>query len=266
MGHIKPLSHVLLDVQAEIASSLASGYALLSTPVANPLSLLNQLLTLIHRFWELDDRLQDFYKQLQSQSSGPLYWPHLSNRSNKPVEFQGAGEEGEIFPVSFHFKDVDTCLNCMRYWATLTILWSGMKFSYTLLSSLNTSLPAAVSEISSQIPPLEHRADVAAMAKNICQSVEYLIAENSQTGTGRAMFPLKVAVEALGDMRESGCEREFEWAKGVIGRIAGRGARIMRHLDRPIEQHAFVPSPGKKVVNLSSTKDGTCAYRLQDHN
>jgi hypothetical protein len=243
MGHIKPLSHVLLDVQAEIASSLASGYTLLSAPVANPLSLLHQLLTLIHRSWELDTHLQDFYRKLQDQSSGPLYWPHLSNRSDKPIELQGAGEEGEIFPVSFHFRDIETCMNCMRYWATLAILWSGMKFSYTLLSSLNTSSPAAVSEISNQIPPLEHRADVAAMAKNICQSVEYLVTTNPQTGPMRVMFPLKVAVETLGDMREDGCEREFEWAKGVIGRIAGRGARIMRHLDRPVEQHAFVPSP-----------------------
>jgi hypothetical protein len=243
MGHIKPLSHVLLDVQADIASSLASGYALLSAPVANPLSLLNQLLNLIHRSWELDDRLQDFYSQLQGQSSGPLYWPHLSNRSNKPIELQGAEEEGEIFPVSFHFNDIDTCMNCLRYWATLAILWSGMKFSYTLLSSLNASSSTEISEISSQIPPLEHRADVAAMAKNICQSVEYLITKNPETGPRQAMFPLKVAVETLGDMRESGCEREFEWAKGVIRKIAGRGARIMRHLDRPVEQHVFVPSP-----------------------
>jgi hypothetical protein len=243
MGHIKPLSHVLLDVQAEIASTLASGYVLLGAPVSNPLSLLHQLLTQIHRSWELDARLQGFYRRLQGQSFGPLYWPHLSNRSNKPIELQEAGEEGEIFPVSFHFTDIDTCMNCMRYWATLAILWSSMKFSYTLLSSLNASSPTAVSEISSQVPPLEHRADVVAMAKNICQSVEYLITKNPETGPGRAMFPLKVAVETLGDMRESGCEREFEWTKGVITRIAGMGARIMRHLDRPIEQHAFVPSP-----------------------
>jgi hypothetical protein len=266
MGHTKPLSHILLDVQADIASSLASRYALLSAPVANPLSLLKQLLTLIHRSWELDARLQDFYRQLQGESSEPLYWPRLSNRYNKPIELQGAEEEGEIFPVSFHFKDIDTCLNCMRYWATLAILWSGMKFSYTLLSSLKSSSLAAVSEISSQIPPLEHRADVAAMAKNICQSVEYLIAENSQTSSGRAMFPLKVAVEALGDLRDSGCEREFEWAKGVIGKIAGRGARIMRHLDRPIEQHAFIPSPGKKAVNFSSNQDLICTDRPLDDN
>jgi len=181
---------------------------------------------------------------MQGQSSEPLYWPQLFNRSSKPIELQGGEAEGEIFPVSFNFKDIDTCLNCMKYWATLAILWSGMKLSYTLLSSLKTSLPTAVSEISSQIPPLEHRADVAAMAKNICQSVEYLITKNPQTGPRQAMFPLKVAVEALGDMREDGCEREFEWAKGVIGRIAGRGARVMRHLGRPVEQHAFVPSPG----------------------
>jgi hypothetical protein len=119
---------------------------------------------------------------------------------------------------------------------------------------LNASSPTAVSEISSQIPPLEHCADVAAMAKNICQSVEYLITQNPQTGPMQVMFPLKVAVETLGDIKEDGCEREFEWAKWVIARIAER-VRIMRHLGRPVEQHAFVPSPGKKAVNFSSAQD-----------
>jgi hypothetical protein len=236
-----------------MTSTLATGYALLSSPsgVENPLALLPQILSLVTECWKLDTRLATFYKRLEKSTSGPVYWARLSNGFNNSISIgenrdgDGDGDVGVVFPVAYQFEDLDIARTCTVYWATLAILWSGMKYIYSLLSPVAAFLPLIAPEAS--LPPLEHRSDTISLAKNICQSIEYITSQTPDGGSLVFVFPLKVAIETFADgtVVDESCARELEWAKSLIGRIA-RGVRLLSNLDGPVERHAYIPSPGKE--------------------
>ena len=90
-----------------------------------------------------------------------------------------------------------------------------------------------------QLPPLEHRKDVASMARNICQAVEYCLDQEHRGVGARAItFPLKVAIETLHDAH---CERELLWAEIAMARVDQTGIRIIQHLGMPMTEHVFLP-------------------------
>jgi hypothetical protein len=237
-------------LQAELASTIATGHGLLSTPgsTENPLALLPQIISLVNDCWKLDIRLNAFYKRLERSISGPVYWARLSNGFNvtyTPVQ-DAEASGGSVFPVAFQFDNIEIARTCSTYWATLTILYSGLKYVYSLLSPVVSFLPLIAP--GSSLPPLEHRSDTTSLAKNICQSIEYISGGSPEGAAMFVVFPLKVAIETLADTAASGqgCERELEWAKSVMERI-GTGVRIVNNLDIPVERHAFVPTPDKEV-------------------
>ncbi len=227
---------------------LAEGFDILSTPsgIENPLASLPQLLSLVTGCWKLDTRLNAFYKRLEKSSPGPVYWSRLSNGFNASISVGNVDKGfGCVFTVAFQFEDPETARTCMVYWASLAILWSGMKYIYSILSPVASFLPLIAP--GAFLPPLEHRTDTIPLAKNICQSVEYIISQSPGAGASGAMpvvFPLKVATETFGDGAAAGekCERELEWAKNLITRI-GKGLRLLNNVNGPLERHAFIPSP-----------------------
>ncbi|KAN0104246.1 hypothetical protein V8E51_009991, partial [Hyaloscypha variabilis] len=245
-GFTKSLSHQILDLQTEMTIPLATGHALLSTPqgIENPLSLLPQVLALLTECWRLDTRLHAFYKRLARSTSRPVYWARLSNGFNQSIIAEGVnGEDGAVvFPVAYQFESFEMARTCTLYWASLAILWSGMKYVYSLLSPVASFLPILAP--GSSLPPLKHRTDTASLAKNICQSIEYMEIQSPSNGAMQAVFPLKVAIETLGDSAAAGegCDKEFEWAKALIVLI-GRRAKLLNNLGMPTEQHAFIPGP-----------------------
>jgi hypothetical protein len=123
-----------------------------------------------------------------------------------------------------------------------------MAFSYQLLLSIHTALSMKNSTASgentsqfdiTQLPPLEYRKDIAAMAKNVCQSIEYCLSdEHRGLGARAAVFPLKVAIETLHDAH---CERELFWAQAAMAKLEQTGVRIMKHLPISLADHAFLP-------------------------
>ena len=235
-----------------MASLLATGLTLLSSlplapdPIAERMiPLIPEVISLVQQCWKLDTRLNGFYKRLENSTSGPLYWAQMSNGFNRSILDEVADAEGrkvgEIFPVAFQFESLKTAKTCMNLWATQAILWSGMSFVYTLLQHVIP--PSAMAQLG--LPPMDERMDPAAVAKNICQSMEYWSGRNLESTVILAIFPLKVAVETLGDVVQgSGVgEREFEWAKTLMEKIGANGVRLLRHMDGPIEQHAYIPAP-----------------------
>jgi hypothetical protein len=188
-GFKRPIATHLLDLTASMASIVESGYRLLDKPAKplEPSELLVQALRIVSECWKLDVRLRAFYNRLDKEVSGPVYWAELSSRELCPVEDPTLGT---IFPVSFRFPDLKTARICMLYWATLSILWSGMGFLYQVLAGFELQYASSQGHVTSsgeipnenrvspsfstsQLPPLEHRADVATLAKNICQSLEF---------------------------------------------------------------------------------------------
>jgi hypothetical protein len=69
-------------------------------------------LELISRYWKLDADLELWYKELEEQNPGPLYWPQLSTDP----------ELSELFPVVLHFVDLPIAHMLSLYWAALMIV------------------------------------------------------------------------------------------------------------------------------------------------
>ena len=215
------------------------------TEVVDPTAMLLTILGLIDRCWKVDLQLQNLYQSMEGEAVGPLYWPELSTDSQRIND-----EELEnVFPVAFKFLDMWTAHTCMFFWATTIIHWSGMTYTYKLLSEIQVSYSTNANKTADKAPPqfnitqlrtLGHRIDVATPARNICQSIEFCLGEEfAGVGARAATFPLKVAIEALNDA--PGCEQELEWAQAAVTRLSQSGVRALKHLPVAMTDHVYIP-------------------------
>lgn len=247
--------HQLLDIMARLANGIEVGYQLFANPSQppNPATLLPAVSGIIERCWISDARLRCFYQVFEKETPGPLHWPKLSTGDDRPGDDP---KLGKVFPVAFHFTNRRTAHTCMLYWAACSILWSGMRYLYGVLAAIHSlqavqnlegsnshdssGLDSPIGFDISQLPPLEHREDTVPLARNICQSTEYMVEDSAgPVGPAYAVFALKVAIETFND--SPGCDRELKWAMAVMDKIAGAGVRIMSHIPEPITHHTFLP-------------------------
>ena len=221
-----------MDILVSLPNAMAAGTELLAplftAPSSDPMGLYVKLTALVDRGWELDARFAAFFTGLEKTHPGPLYTPQLSEEEQLVDEEE---ELGKVFPVAFHFTNLQTAHLCMMYWASTSILWSGMAVAYAFLTAYG---------FGAELPPLEHRADRTVPVKNICQSIEYCFRDEHQsTGKTSAIFPLKVAIETLNDSK--GCERELAWANEVMKKVGG-SARLMKFTGVPWTNHDYLPA------------------------
>lgn len=228
-----------------------SGYNLLyhrKVPL-EPSDLQARILEIIDQGWKLDIRLRSFYNRFEKETSGPVYWAELSKFAVSSIESPALRA---IFPVSFHFPDMETAHICLLYWATLSILWSGMGFLYNVIAGFQLHIVSEESPSSGEsqgssvrgfatanLPPLKHRADVAALAKNICQSVEFCMQDGLGASPTTIVFPLKVAIETLHSSPD--CGRELAWAEAAWEKIHGTGIRLLSHLGDHLTTRSYLP-------------------------
>ena len=245
----------LLDLVAVVPNIIADGYQMLQAPLEgreaiDPNVMLLSLLGLVDRCWKVDSQLQKFHNDLEEDTLGPVYWPELS----KGIDGIDTDVHlGKVFPVCFRFLDIYTAHICLIYWACTAILWSGMAYTYQLLAGIAGPIAIDSSVAASgnvkkapgqfditQLPPLGHRTDVAALARNICQSIEFCLGdEHRGLGARVAVFALKVAIETLHDA--PGCERGLLWAQAAMATLTQSGVEIMKHLPAPMTNHIFLP-------------------------
>ncbi|KAG9234937.1 hypothetical protein BJ875DRAFT_287963 [Amylocarpus encephaloides] len=260
----KPLSGELLDLVASITTIVERGYRLLgpandNSRLVDPTTAILASRKLFDNTWMLDSQLHDFFLRFKDSSTGPLYWEHTPKNGLCGIilpEFES------VFPIRFQFPDLQTAHTCMLYWATVSIVWAGMKFVHRVLPWLEIRqtenrdhapflifeyLMTLPSDFRSKPPSTQHcypslnnRYDVTAPARNICQSMDFCM-QKSMAGVGYTalFFPLKVAIETFSDA--PGCERELAWAEEMMERIAKGGLRILDHLGTPMVKHYFMP-------------------------
>jgi len=234
---------------AELGAAIALGYEKLDpAKQVDPATMLLTALEIVNQCWKTDTKLRAFYTRLESETKGPIYWSEMSKGFNASI---GGEDLGPVYPLAFHFQNLAMAHTCLVYWATTAILWSGMKFVYQLLTAFQVqallqfsdgagSTPPTTGFHPSLLPPLEHRVEVSAVAKNICQSLEYCTLEASGSAAFTpAVFPIKVAIEALNDDKE--CERELEWAKRAVDVIINSGIKLLAHIGVPLTDHAYIP-------------------------
>jgi hypothetical protein len=253
--HKKTQYHKLLDTMTSLPDVIADGYEVFAvlqgaaeTQTLDVEALLVRILEIIDRCWKLDARFRAFYADLERENLGPLYWPELSAGM---ITTADETELGKIFPVSFQFLNIGMAHMCMLYWTSSAILWSGMAYMYKVIAGFQALQPLQEGSPSNNdatspgfgmahLPPLGHRIDVASVAKNICQSVEYSLQFDDQSPwKTRAVFPIKVAIETLHDA--PGCERELDWSIAAMEKMTSGGVQILSHVGVKWTDHAFLP-------------------------
>ena len=179
-------------------------------------------LAVIEVCWKVDARLQGFYDRFESSTLGPLYWPEHSKESAS----QDDHGERALFPIAYQFPDVQIAKTLVLYWSVATMLWTGMTRLYHLSSALSCS--SGISLSSHSLPSLQHRSDFMVPARNVFQSVEFLM-QDRMLGLGpqSIVAPLSIVVETIRDFPEYA--REVTWADFVMDEIRGRGLQILRY-------------------------------------
>ena len=194
-----------------------------------PHEILPTALLIIKQCWEVDRDMRTFYENLDGSIPGPLYWPEFSRT-------RGTADEKALFPISFHFPDLNIANILTIYWATSTILWSGMSQLYRLVQTLDSTESTPKRDINgsshsdpSQLPSLDHRLDYRSPARNVCQSVEYCVQDQMLGfGISSVVAPLTILAESLRDDPKFG--RENLWISQVLKRVDEQGIRILRHI------------------------------------
>lgn len=223
----------LIDILLEAPRLLRKADQLANVP---PQLMLQEAVDLLKGCWEADRDLTLFYDQLKDFAKGPLYWPLFANTSDTKSMTQSNG----LFPVSFQFIDIRIGTTLALYWATLTILWSGMCHLYELIGNLTLLNPTVNGQLAGTImaspkhddsgeftlPTPGHCKDFRTVAHNVCQSVEFCM--NDEAGVGAMVAPLNMVIDAL--VSWPGYDREVLWAKEALERIQKRGMRSIQYL------------------------------------
>lgn len=197
---------------------------------------------MLSKCWEMDKDLADIWDDMEKRNPSPLFWPELAQDDAS----SDRSEDGKLFPVAFHFQALGTAVCVVTYWAVQALLWHGMWQLYGLMSELkvkfttigrvvemdaNTESPTqqvgrGIAAEVFDLPPLEHRADFAAPARNIFQSMEYcLLEEMMDQGPKIAAAPLRIAMETLRDYPQF--ESEVQWAEETMAKVQQRSLRLL---------------------------------------
>lgn len=98
---------------ALLPNIIADGYRLIEPLVTSKnvdlASTLTGVSELLVRSWELDRELQAFHTRLEQTNLGPVYWPKLA----QVTELDGEQQVSAVFPVEFHFANLQMAHLCM---------------------------------------------------------------------------------------------------------------------------------------------------------
>ena len=215
----------------------------------DPWTSLQETLDIIDECFEIDAGVEKVFEEFEKSSPKPLYWAELSRAVHPGDPSDGT----KVFPVAFHFVDLKTANILMYYWATLLMLWSGLCQLYGHLHILKlqgvsldhptahevpgsenssdtwASLSPPPPSLNRVIRPLDHRTDIATVAWNICQSVEYCTQDEMlEFGAQSVAVPLQVTVETMKQAPQY--ERQVLWAHAILDRLSSKDLRILKYV------------------------------------
>ena len=206
----------LLDIVSEAPAIFrrADDFQMLD-PVKRP----SAACAVIRDCWRVDETLHTFYREFSAAATGPLYWEEPSKKS-----FVHDIDDVFLFPKAYHFPDIDTGKTLVFYWATLTMLWTGMFRLYHLVAALEQA-GVSTPEIA-ELPPLKQKANFIAPARNVLQSVEYML-EDRLLGLGplSIVAPVSIVVETIRDFPQYA--HEVTWGDEVLVEVKERGLQIL---------------------------------------
>ncbi|KAI5463863.1 hypothetical protein BGZ63DRAFT_403128 [Mariannaea sp. PMI_226] len=219
-----------IDKLQDLLFDLSSTFRQLQliSPGMQPHEVHHELRSIVANALEVETRFTTVYNDLQSSVSGPLYWPELSTIQS-PVDDEV--NLGKVFPISFQFPTFFIAKSCTTYWSSSMAVHFLLSKTYRKLALIESFLgPRSVNDTaaptlsSSAHLSSEHNDKFRAMAKNICQSVEYLLAEDmGDVGPLNLLPQLRGCRNTLQESAGSASlSREIRWIDGFLEQIQNR--------------------------------------------
>ena len=169
----------------------------------------------IKRLHEVDAALRDLYAEFQTSSwSGPLYWPELSTLDSEfddPVS-------GKLFPISFHFPTYMISQVVTMYWAGVLATDFPLMDVYGKLAALEPGVNAAENRKQSDL----YHTEWTTMAKNICQSTEYYMADEMGGMGSMNMLSLLRGTKSCYENSSEDWTNETAWITSIVERLQKR--------------------------------------------
>jgi hypothetical protein len=183
------------------------------------------LTRIIHRCSSLHTQLLAWYRVLNEQIPGQMYWSGPSKAHN-PADLFGT----RIFPLAFEFPSLNISQLLLLYWSTLIVLYRTMQDidkreqrfrseaddtehspSSLLQDSASDSDPTFTQHHSPNCPSTNH---IAPLAGKICQSFGYCYKSTSGTlGVQYTLFPRWVVQEFYASRPEY--YRQLAWCEEI---------------------------------------------------
>ena len=203
---------------------------------------------LLKACWKFDNDMEEFYRDLKASSDTPIFWPVLSAKQDD------WGHSDTLATTTFEFADIGIALPMMLYWASLTMVWSGMTDLYDMVDSFVEQFnPVSIPSIPGRamrnpvyeklgIPERGHCGDFIVTARKVCQSVGYCM--RHELGKRAAVAPLAMVRDTLLSSSPK-YDETIDWIEARLMEIQSDGMNIARYL--PIQGRELPPA---EVVEL----------------
>jgi hypothetical protein len=200
--------------------------------------------------WKFDNDMEEFYRELKTSRGpdNPVFWPVLC------AEEEDSGHSDTLATTTFEFADIGVALPMMLYWASLTVVWSGMTDLYNMVDSFVEQFnPVSIPNMPSVskrnpvyeklgIPERGHCGDFIVTARKVCQSVAYCM--RHELGRRAAVAPLVMVRDTLLSSSPK-YDETIDWIEARLVEIQSDGMNIAKYL--PIQGRELPPA---EVVEL----------------
>ena len=194
-----------------------------------------KVIELLKQCWKLDNQLRSFYENLKSSTSTPLFWPVFSADN-----VSGDGHADSLAYLSLEFIEMKVAVIIVLYWATLTVLWSGMSHLYDSIDEFGAILNPAWTKATDDsvkiefyqklgLPEPGHCRDFIIVARKVFQCVDYCMKD--ELGRRVIVAPLTMTIDSLESWGKY--TEEVTWALGKLQESQNRGMKLVKYLVDP---------------------------------
>jgi hypothetical protein len=215
----------LLDLLLDEVSLIQQGSVLANLPIHEQLP---ATIELLNKCWRFDDQMEQFYNHLKSRNPNPLYWPILLSDNDRKKD-----NSNILDLTSFEFCSVTVSVNLILYWASLTVLWSGMSRLYDVLAELaGSQFPSIANSLGNKdlyeklkVPDRGHIQNFIATAHKVCFSTAFGLRE--EFGVQIVVAPLVMIRQALRPWNRY--FEEVAWVESKLEQLEGKGLILLKY-------------------------------------
>jgi hypothetical protein len=195
----------------------------------NPRDLMAISVQVINRCWDFDAELESFYQSLKTAYGKPLFWPTISSDDSPHADSLAA--------TRLEFAEPKIATTLMLYWATLTVLWSGMTHMYNLIDEVTEKIIPTVKKASSDVdmsqiykvlglPERGRSRDFIVTARKLLQSVDFCM--KGELSMRTTVPPMTMVLDVL--LSWTKFQEEIDFARARLAFVEKNGMRIVPYI------------------------------------